>query len=309
MARDTRESGAQKPAVGFIGLGAMGSRMARRILDAGYPLTVYNRHPASTQPLAQAGARVAKSPLEVGAASERVILMLSDDAAVREVAIGENGLLEGARHGSVVLDMSTVLPATSRWLADAARDRGIQALDAPVSGSTPQAEQGTLVIFVGGEETVFEQCRPLLETLGHKVDYMGGAGCGSTMKLVVNSLLGDEMQAIAEAIALGQKGGLAKPRLLEVLGQTTSVAPAHASKLRNAAQDQYPPAFSLALMHKDFGLILHLAASLAVPMPATAVAQQMCAAEEATARESTARGGAEEDFSAVIRLMERLAGV
>src|SRR5579863_8807454 len=139
MARDTYENSAHKPAVGFIGLGAMGSRMARRILDAGYPLTVYNRHPEPTQPLAEAGARVAGSPREVGAASERVILMLSDDAAVREVATGEDGLLTGARPDSVVLDMSTVLPATSRWLADAARGRGIHALDAPVSGSTPQA--------------------------------------------------------------------------------------------------------------------------------------------------------------------------
>ena len=309
MGRDTHASSSQEPAVGFIGLGAMGSRMARRILDAGYPLTVYNRHPGPMQPLAQAGARVARSPCEVGAASEWIILMLSDDAAVREVATGEDGLLAGARPDSVMLDMSTVLPATSRWLADAARDRGVRALDAPVSGSTPQAEQGALVIFVGGDEAVFEQCRPLLEVLGHKVDHMGGAGCGSTMKLVVNTLLGDEMQAIAEAIALGQKGGLAKPRLLEVLGQTTSVAPAHAPKLRNAAQEEYPPAFSLALMHKDFGLILQLAASLAVPMPATAVAGQMCAAEEAAAREGTAHGAAEEDFSAVIRLMEQLAGV
>ncbi len=203
-----------------------------------------------------------------------------------------------------------MLPATSRWLADVARVHGLQALDAPVSGSTPQAEQGTLVIFVGGDETVYERCRPLLATLGRTVDYMGGAGCGSTMKLVVNTLLGLEMQTIAEAIALGEKGGLAKPRLLEVLGQTTSLAPAHVTKLRNAAQEQYPAAFSLALMHKDFGLILQLAAHLAVSMPSTAAAEQMCSAEPAAAtRQGATRGGNEEDFSAVIRLMERLAGV
>lgn len=306
MAHDTS---VQKSAVGFIGLGAMGSRMAHRILDAGYPLIVYNRHRERTEPLAAAGARVGASPREVGTASERIILMLADDTAVREVTTGEQGVLAGARPGSVVIDMSTVLPETSRWLAEAAQSRAVQVLDAPVSGSTPQAEQGVLVIFVGGEETDFERCRPLLETLSHKVDYMGGAGSGSTMKLVVNTLLGVEMQAIAEAIALGEKGGLGKPRLLEVLGQTTVLASAHALKLHNAAQEQYPPAFALAMMHKDFGLILQLATRLAVPMPSTAAAEQMCSAElAAVTQHGATHGGAEEDFSAVIRLMERLAG-
>jgi 3-hydroxyisobutyrate dehydrogenase len=287
--------------IGFIGLGHMGRRMAARLIDAGYTVTVYDRTSEKTRPLAEKGAAVAATPRQLAAHCDVVILSVTDDTAVREVMLGADGVLAGVREDSMVIDLSSVLPETSRRVCEAARAKGVSMIDAPVSGSTPQAEQGVLTIFVGGEHKTFERCKPILEVLGKTVWYMGPSGAGTTMKLVVNTLLGVEMQAIAEAIALGEKAGLEKGRLLDVLEQTTLIAPAHKAKFANARREEYPVTFALRLMHKDFGLIQQQATSLAVPMPATAAAQQACVAEQARSTE--------EDYSAVIRLMEEWAGV
>jgi 3-hydroxyisobutyrate dehydrogenase len=287
--------------IGFIGLGTMGSRMAERIRAAGYPLAVYNRSRAKTQPFVQRGGQAVETPRELAERSDVILCSVTDDAALRGVMLGPDGALAGARSGAVIVDVSTVSPAISRELARAARAKGVSMIDAAVSGSGPQAEQGTLTIFVGGEQEAYERTKPVLDVLGKEIFYMGPSGAGSTMKLVVNTLLGVGLQAIAEAIALGEKAGLRKDRLVDVLGQTTVVAPGHRAKLTNALREEYPVAFALRLMSKDFGLVLDQAAELDVPMPATAVARQMCAAELAK--------GLEEDYSAVIRLMESLAGI
>ena len=297
--------GAQKPRIGFLGLGHMGTPMARRLLDAGYALTVYNHTVERAEQFAPGRAGVARTPREAAERSDVLIVMLSDDTAVRETLLGEQWALDGLARGAVVIDMSTVAPETNRSLAEEARGRGVEVLDAPVSGSVPQAEQGTLVIFVGGERATFERCLPILQGMGQRVFYMGASGAGNTMKLVVNTLLGVEMQAIAEAVALGEKAGLERGTLLETLGQTAVIAPSHKAKLENAARSAYPPTFALGMMHKDFGLILELAARLAVPMPATAASAQISEAEYAS-REGA---GEDEDFSVVVRLMERLAGL
>jgi 3-hydroxyisobutyrate dehydrogenase-like beta-hydroxyacid dehydrogenase len=162
---------------------------------------------------------------------------------------------------------------------------------------------------VGGEEASFQRTGPILERMGEHVFYMGKSGMGNSMKLVVNTLLGLEMQAIAEALALGEKAGLEKQRLLEVLGQTSVIAPSHKAKLENARRDEYPAAFAIGLMHKDFGLLLEQAGRLALPMPATAAAQQMCGAELTAAQRREHDGTEDEDYSAVIRTMEDLAGI
>jgi 3-hydroxyisobutyrate dehydrogenase-like beta-hydroxyacid dehydrogenase len=193
----------------------------------------------------------------------------------------------------------------SRRLHEAARAKGVAVLDAPVSGSTPQAEQGQLVIFVGGEEAVYQKCQPLLAVLGSKTLYMGPGGSGTTMKLCANTLLGLGVQALAEAFALGEKGGLSRERLAQVLSETAVVSPSQKSKLENARKNEYPAAFPLRLMFKDFGLIAETAMELSVPMPATAAAVQVAAAEHA--RQLAAHS--DEDFSVVVRTMERLAGV
>jgi 3-hydroxyisobutyrate dehydrogenase-like beta-hydroxyacid dehydrogenase len=291
--------------VGFIGLGAMGSRMAGRVLAAHHDVVVYNRTPERTQALAERGATVAATPRQLAAAVDIVVSSVANDAALEQVMFGPDGALAGARAGAIVIEMSTVSPRTSRRLHDAARTTGVAVLDAPVSGSTLQAEQGQLVIFVGGEADVYQSCRQLLAVLGSKTFYLGAGGAGATMKLCVNTLLGLGVQALAEAIALGEKAGLERDRFLDALGETAVVSASQKAKLDNARKDQYPAAFALRLMFKDFGLIMETALDLSVPMPATAAAVQVAAAEHA--RQVAARS--DEDFSVVIRAMAHLAGV
>lgn len=294
-----------KPTIGFIGLGGMGSRMAGRLIDDDFPVIVYNRNWKRAEAMAERGATIAGSPRELAQRSKFVLSSLSDDAAVEAMMFAPDGALAGAKPDTVIIEMSTIYPATSLALHHAAAAKGIAALDAPVSGSLPQAEQGQLVIFVGGDAEAHRQARPILDVLGKESFHMGPAGSGATMKLVVNALLGLGVQALAEAIALGEKSGLDRPRLLEVLGQTAVVSPAQKAKLENARKDDYPPTFPARLMFKDYGLVFRRAAEVLVPMPATAAAQQVCAAERA----AQAAAGKDEDFSAVIRQIRGHAGI
>jgi len=291
--------------VGFMGLGAMGSRMAGRLLAAHHEVVVYNRTRERTGLLEQHGAKVAATPRELAAAVDIVCSSVANDVALEQVMFGPDGALAGIRAGTIVVELSTVNPRTSRRLHEAARSNGVSVLDAPVSGSTTQAEQGQLVIFVGGEEAVYQKCQPILAVLGSKTFYLGSSGAGATMKLCVNTLLGLGVQALAEAIALGVKAGLPRERFLQVLGETAVVSPSQKSKLENVRKDEYPAAFALRLMFKDFGLIVETAMELSVPMPATAAAVQVAAAEHA--RQLAAHS--DEDFSVVVRAMERSAGV
>ena len=288
-----------KPTIGFIGLGHMGSHMVPRLIAAGYHLTVYDR----TREKAQAiqGASVAETPREAAAHSEVVISIVTDDAALDEVMLGPDGVLAGTHDGSVLIDMSTVSPRASRHLFQAARAKGVVMIDAAVSGSVPQVEAGSLLIFVGGEQETYERCQPILGILGQSSFYLGASGMGTTMKLVVNTLLGLGMQALAEAIALGEKAGLAKDVLLDVLGQTAVLTPGQKAKLDNVRREEYPTQFALSLQHKDLRLIMSEADSVSVPMPATAVALQMYTA--------ALTKGMNADFSVMIQFMEQLAGV
>jgi len=288
------------PTIGFIGLGLMGSRMASRLLDAGYPLTVYNRTREKAQPLARRGAQVAGTPMEAARAADVVMLSVTDDSALEEVMRGPDGVLAGAHDGVTVIDLSSVSPRVSRILAQEVKEKGGSMLDAPVSGSTPQAEQGALNILVGGDEDTYVRSQPILGLLGEQF-YLGPNGMGLVMKLVVNTLLGVGVQALAEALALGEGAGLERDRCLEVLGQMAVVSPAQKSKLENFGNDSYPASFPLQHMDKDYALIAELATQRHVAMPATAAAHQMAKAARAQ--------GLEEDFSVVIRVMERLAGI
>ena len=288
-----------KPTIGFIGMGHMGSHMAPRLMNAGYHLTVYDRTREKAQAIA--GATVAETPEEAATHSDVVISIVTNDPALEEVMFGSNGALAGTHAGSAIIDMSTVSPRTSRRLFQAAREKSVAMIDAAVSGSVPQVEQGSLVIFVGGEQETYQQCKPILDILGQSSFYMGPSGMGTTMKLVVNTLLGLEMQALAEAIALGVKAGLEKGLLLDVLGQTTVLTAGQKAKLANVKREQYPTQFALSLQHKDLGLILSEADEVSVSMPATAVALQMYTAALAK--------GMDEDFSIMIKFMEQLAGV
>ena len=291
------------PRLGFIGLGAMGGRMARRLLAAGYDLTVHDRARERARPLEQGGAKFAETPKRVAAAVDVVFSSVTDDAALEEVMFGPEGALAGAQPGTTFIEMSTVSPRSSQRLHEAAATRALAVLDAPVSGSTPQAEEGQLVILVGGREEVYRKCQPILDVLGKKSFYMGPAGSGASTKLCLNTLLGIGIQALAEAIALGLRSGLDHERLLKMLGETSVLSPSQKSKLENVRTGEYPATFPLRLMYKDFSLISQRALELSVPMPSTAAAAQVCAVEHARHEAHE-----DEDFSAVIRTAHQMAG-
>jgi 3-hydroxyisobutyrate dehydrogenase-like beta-hydroxyacid dehydrogenase len=293
-----------KPRLGFIGLGRMGSRMAERLLDAGYQLGVYDRKQEKTQGIARKGASVHKTPRDLASHSDIVLSCVTNDTAIEAVMFGQEGALAGARAGMIFIDLSTVSPVASRKLFQAAKERGCAMIDAAVSGSVPQVQQGSLLIFVGGEQDTYQKCKPVLAVLGQEIFYMGPSGMGTSMKLVVNTLLGLGLQAVAEAISLGEKSGIDKQLLLDALGETTVISPGHKSKLENIRKEEYPANFALSLMCKDFELIQQQAAALSVPMPATAAAQQMYNAAQAKASQAH-----EEDYAADVRFMEELAGL
>jgi len=279
----------------------MGSHMAQRLLDAGYQLTVYDRTKQKEKALGQRGAQVAQTPKDLAATCQVVMACVTDDEGQQDVMFGPDGALAGVHGGSMMIDLSTVSPDASRRLFQAAKEKGVPMIDAAVSGSVPQVDQGSLVIFAGGDHKTFEQCKPILDVLGKNSFYMGASGMGTTMKLVVNTLLGLGMQALAEAITLGEKAGLEKSLLLDVLDQTAVLTPGQKSKLENVRREQYPTNFALSLMHKDFSLVLSRAYDLSLSMPATAAAQQMYTAAMAK--------GMDEDFSIMIKFMEELAGL
>jgi 3-hydroxyisobutyrate dehydrogenase-like beta-hydroxyacid dehydrogenase len=285
--------------LGFIGIGSMGSRIARRLLEHGYNLTAYNRSRGAAEALVKHGARVADSVSTLASEADVILSCLTNDEAVKSVYTDPQGVFAYVRRGSAIIDMSTVRPETSRELYELSSKAGVKCLDSPISGSTPSAEKGTVTLFCGGDEELFQAAQAIFSSIASQYFYMGGSGSGSAMKLVANTMLGVGMQAIAESVALGQKEGLDRHRLLEVLSGTAVIAPAHLGKLSRADVGDYSAQFSIPLMNKDFRLILETAAAAQVPMPATAAAFQMNAAEF---NESN-----EEDFSAVIKLMERLA--
>ncbi len=285
--------------VGFIGIGNMGSRIATRLLEHGYKLTAYDRKRQAAEALVKDGAVVADSLATLASNADVILSCLTNDDAVKSVYTDPQGLFAYLRRGSAIIDMSTVLPETSRELFELSHEVGVKCLDSPISGSTPLAEKGTLTLFCGGDEELYQAAQPIFSTIASQYFYLGGTGSGTAMKLVANTLLGVGMQAIAEAVALGQKEGINRHKLLEVLSHTAVVAPAHLGKLSRADLGDYSPQFALQLMNKDFRLILETAAAAKVPMPVTAAAFQMNVAEL-----SESNG---EDFSGVIKIMEKLA--
>jgi 3-hydroxyisobutyrate dehydrogenase-like beta-hydroxyacid dehydrogenase len=291
----------QNSTIGFIGLGAMGQLMARRLLSAGFPIVAYDHTSRKTAMLAAKGAVPAPSVRQLTRKAEIIISCLPNDEAVLSVYQGPEGVLACANVGSIVIEMSTISPDTSRALHRIGRERGIEVLDVAISGSTPAAEQGTLTLLGGGDANVFASCQPIFSAIAKQYFHMGPSGSGTAMKLVVNALLGVNMQAIAEAVAFGEKAGLDRDLLLQVLAKTAVISPAHQGKLLRAERDDYSPQFPLKLMNKDFRLILERAGELGAPMPVTAAALQINAARTAV--------NGDQDFSSVICEMERMARV
>jgi 3-hydroxyisobutyrate dehydrogenase-like beta-hydroxyacid dehydrogenase len=289
----------EKNKIGFVGIGYMGRRIAQRLLESGFKLTVYDRERSKAEELIRYGGIVAESVAGLSSSCDVVLSCLPTDEAVLSIYRGSDGVFANADRGSITIDMSTVHPATSQALSKLGSERGIEVLDVTISGSTPAAEQGALTLFGGGDQGCFDAAESIFRVIARKYFYVGPSGSGATMKLVVNTLLGIGMQAIAEAVALGEKAGLDRNRLLDVLSQTAVVAPAHVGKLQRAMNGDYSPQFPLRLMNKDFGLILKLAAAVGAQMPATAAAFAVNARQLGQ--------GNEQDFSAVILQMEKQA--
>ena len=292
---------ADQAKLGFIGLGNMGSRIAQRLLDHGYRVCVYDRDLTKVEAIAQRGAVVAENILQLARNVDVVLSCLTNDDAVRNIYSEPAGVLAGARSKTIVLEMSTISPESSRELHRLGARGGIEVLDVAISGSTPAAEQGILTLLAGGNEEVFRAAKPIFQAIAKQYFLLGGSGSGTAMKLVVNTLLGVGMQAIAEAVVLGEKAGIDRERLLTVLSKTAVIAPAHVGKLAKAAINDYTQQFPLRLMNKDFQLILEAAAQENIAMPATEAAFYVNSEELAR--------NAEEDFSAVLRRMEEVAGV
>ena len=282
--------------LGFIGLGNMGSRLAKQLLDHGFNVTVFDRDVTKTKALAAKGATVLTNIAELARSVDAVITSLTNDDAVRSVLMGPDGVFAAARPGTIVLEMSTIAPQTSRELHAAGFVKRIEVMDVAISGSTPAVEAGSVTLLAGGSSELFAAATPIFESFAKQFFLMGAPGSGTAMKLVVNTLLGDGMQAIAEAVVLGESSGLDRDRLLQVLSKTAVVAPAHVGKLARAATKDYRPQFPLRLMNKDFQLILRAAAEARVTMPVTEAAFRVNSDE--------LENGMEEDFSAVIQQME-----
>jgi len=285
--------------LGFIGTGYMGRPIAQRLLEAGFKVAAYDRDSSKAEELINYGGTPTESVAALSYTSDVLLSCLPHDEAVLNVYAGSDGAFANARPGTLVIDMSTVYPETSQELSRLGAERGVDVLDVTISGSTPAANQGTLTLFGGGDRECFDAAEAIFRAIARKYFYLGPSGSGATMKLVVNTLLGIGMQAIAEAVTLGEKAGLERTRLLEVLSQTAVIAPAHVGKLQKAMSGDYSPQFPLRLMKKDFWLILNLAAAVQARMPATEAAFEVNATQS--------EQGNEQDFSAVIQQMQKQA--
>ena len=270
--------------------------MARRLLSAGFPMVVYNRDSTKAKALSALGAQVASDPGKLAAEVDVVLSCVADGAAVEAIYLGAGGVLRNARPGTLIIEMSTVAPETSRKLYRVARELRISVLDVAVSGSTPTAEAGMLTLLGGGERQDFDAAEAIFAAIAKQWFYMGPSGSGVATKLIVNTLLGVGMQALAEAVALGGALGLPRDLLFDTLAKTAVVSPVQAGKLASTQRHDYTPQFPIRLMHKDFGLALSAAMRAGLSLPAIEAAAAVNAAE-------TANGG-EEDFSAVVRRME-----
>lgn len=240
--------------IGFIGLGLMGLPMAKNILKAKFPLTVYNRTTPKTKELESLGAKIAKTPSELAGESDLVITMVTGPSQVEEVLFGSNGVVKGAKKGLIIVDMSTIGPTSAREINAKLIKKGIQFLDAPVTGSIPKAITGELTIFIGGKESIYKKAKPVLNSLGTTLHLMGGSGAGQAIKLVNNLVVALSMEALAEGMVLATTERLSKAKVAQVLENTPALSPFQKLKLEPMVKGTYPTLFSVSNMEKDLKL-------------------------------------------------------
>jgi 3-hydroxyisobutyrate dehydrogenase len=293
--------------IGFIGIGVMGRPMTLNLLKAEHHVTIYARHPQKpeVQEVLGAGAKLASSPRAVAMASDIVITMLPNSPEVEEVVTGHQGIMEGARKGLIIVDMSTISPAVSRKLAQTASTRGVHFLDAPVSGGSQGAVNGTLTIMVGGEREIFEQALPALEAMGKKenIFHVGPNGAGEVVKIVNNILVGAIAAAIAESFVLGVKAGADVATMAKVIGVSAGASWQLSNQFPlRAFNGSFQPGFMTDLLHKDLGLALDLASENSTPVAMTALTRQMY-------EMARAAGHGREDYTSLLKVLENMAGV
>ncbi|WP_224961731.1 NAD(P)-dependent oxidoreductase [Geomonas subterranea] len=279
---------------GFLGLGIMGSAMAKNLIKAGFKVKVWNRSPAKCEEFAALGAAVAATPAEVTSTCAITIAMLADPAAAHEVCFGPRGALEGIGAGRGYVDMSTVDAATAQEIAAAVTAKGGRFLEAPVSGSKKPAEDGTLIILAAGDHGLFDQTMPLFEKMGKKSLFLGEVGRGAEMKLIVNMVMGGMMTIFCEGLALADKAGLSSADLLDVLDSGALANPMFKLKGAQMTQGLFDPAFPLKHMQKDMRLAVALGDSLNQPLPSAAAANE-------SFKRAKGMGLADRDFCAVLK--------
>lgn len=288
--------------LGFVGLGVMGGRITRRLLNAGHHVTGYNRTASRAQWLVDAGMRWGETPRAVAEAADVVFSMVTDTDALRAVTDGPEGVLAGLGPGKIYVDMSTVSPAASRALAGRVRERGARMLDAPVSGSVATLEEGRLSIMVGGEREVVARVRPILQDIGPTVTHVGENGQGVLMKVATNLNLGAQMLAFSEAVLLAERGGIARPTAVEVLLHSAIASPMIRYRGPFVLGMPEEAWFDVTMMQKDLLLALETGRELDVPLPTTAIANEFLTA-------ARAMGLGDQDFAILFEVLARLSGL
>jgi len=288
--------------LGFVGLGVMGSRMVKRLLDARHTVTGYNRTPSKAQQLLDAGMRWGDTPRAVAEAADVTLSMVTNTAALKAVTEGPDGLLAGLGSGKIYVDMSTVSPAASRDLAARVSAKGAYMLDAPVSGSVITLEEGKLSIMVGGDAAAFEKIKPILQNIGPKVTHVGGNGLAVSMKIATNLSLAVQMLAFSEGVLLAEKSGIKREIAVEVLLNSVIASPM--VKYRGPFVLNMPDEawFNVNMMQKDMNLALEMGRELDVPLPTAAVTNELLTA-------ARGMGLAEQDFAILFEVLARMSGV
>jgi 3-hydroxyisobutyrate dehydrogenase len=288
----------QKQRIGFIGLGLMGNPMAKNILNAGFPLTVYNRTKSKTADLESAGATVVDSPSELAKNSDIIITMVTDGDSLKEVLFAENGFAKSASKGQIVIDMSTIGPTVVKEVYAKLKEIGVGFLDAPVTGSTPAAISGSLTIFIGGDKDIFQKSKEVLESMGKNLHYMGESGSGQAIKLINNHLIGMTIQALSEGMQLADAMNLPREKVADALNGAMISSPFINLKMPNLVNNNFPLLFTVANMKKDLQLALDEAkqGNKKTPELELVVKQYEKAMEQ---------GLSEEDMSAIIKVIEK----
>ena len=288
--------------IGFIGLGIMGRPMAKNLLKAGYPLVVHSRSQGPVDELVGAGAKAAGSPADVAAQVEVLITMLPNSPDVELVALGKNGIIERAKPNLLFLDMSTISPIVSQKISKALSAKSVRMLDAPVSGGERGAIDAALSIMVGGEKADFDAALPVFQAMGKTITHLGALGAGGFTKLANQIIVAVNLTALGEALTLARKAGLDRSLTLKALGGGLAGSKCLEQKTPNYVSGTYNPGFKIDLHFKDLGLIMESSRALGVPLPCTAVVQELFNALRV-------KGSGGLDHSGVITLLEELAGV